>query len=54
MLLPGRCFVGTVRSSIGFYFQFDTKILVYPAIELWLIIGYNRLRYFEPTHNILP
>ena len=37
-----------------FYFQFATKILVYPAIELWPLVGYNRLGYSESTHNVLP
>ena len=37
-----------------FYFQFTAKIPVYPAIELWPIVGYNRLGYSEPAHNVLP
>ena len=37
-----------------FYFQFAAKILVYLAIKLWPIVGYNRLGYSEPAHDVLP
>ena len=30
------------------------EISVYSALKLWPIISYNRLRYSEPTNNILP
>ena len=30
------------------------KISIYFAIKLWLIVSYNRLRYYEPIDNILP
>ena len=52
MLQFDRCFVGTIGSSTSFLFA--GKILVYPVVELQPIIGYNRLGYFEPTHNVLP
>ena len=54
MLLPGRCFMGTVGRVQVFDFQFATKIPIYPTIELWPIVGYNRLGYSEPTHNVFP
>ena len=37
-----------------FDFQFAAKIPVYPTIELWPIVGYNQLGYFDPAHNVLP
>ena len=30
------------------------EISVYFAIKLWPVVSYNRLRYSEPTNNILP
>ena len=54
MLLLGRCSVGIGGSSIGFLFSIRCKIPIYPVIEWWPIVGYNRLRYLEPTHNVLP
>ena len=30
------------------------EISVYFAIKPWLVVNYNRLRYFEPADNILP
>ena len=30
------------------------EVSVYFAVKLWSIISYDRLRYFEPTDNILP
>ena len=53
--MPSRCFVGTLGLSTGFfYLQFVVEIPVYPAIKLWPIVGYNRLRYSEPAHDALP
>ena len=37
-----------------FDFQIAAKIPVYPVIKLWPIVGYNRLGYSEPAHNVLP
>ena len=37
-----------------FDLQLAAKIPVYQAIKLWPIVGYNRLGYSEPAHNVLP
>ena len=37
-----------------FDLQLATKIPVYPAIELWPIVGYNQLRYSKSAHNVFP
>ena len=54
MLLPDRCSVGIVGSSTGFLSSTHCKNFCIPAIELWPIVGYNRLGYSESTHNVLP
>ena len=30
------------------------EISIYPAIKLWPIVSYDRLRYSESANNILP
>ena len=35
-------------------FQLIAEVYVYFAVKLWYVISYDRLRYFEPTDNILP
>ena len=54
MLLPGRCYVGTMGSSTSFLFSIHCKNSRIPVIELWPIVSYNRLGYSEPAHNVLP
>ena len=54
MLLSGRFFVGIMGSSTSFLFSIRCKNLVFPAIELRPIVGYNQLGYSEPTHYVLP
>ena len=46
--------MGTAGSSTVFYFQFAAKVPIHSAVELQPIVCYNRLGYFEPTHNVLP
>ena len=54
MHMPGRCSISILGSNTVFDLQLAAKIPVYPAIELWPIVGYNRLGYSESTHNVLP
>ena len=37
-----------------FYFQLIEEVSVYFTVKLWSIINYDRLRYSEPSDNILP